>query len=464
MDSRNDSIQTAWSAICSQLQQKMGDRFAVRWLSKIVPDSIEDNCVNLLSPSPCIHELVKQNYSAEILALWQKENPEISGLHFKLAPQTPVASGAAPIILKAPKTAVQPISARPALVEDESLPSLLDPTHTFDTFVVGESNKMAATAARHVAESDGLAFNPLYIHGGVGLGKTHLMHAIAWRMRETSPDKKVLYLSAEQFFHRFIQALRIEKDIRSFQERLRSVDALLIDDIQFIFGKTATQSEFSQTFNALIAEGKKIILSADKSPADLQGVDERLRSRMTQGLVVEILPTDYELRLNIAKEKARRLNKEIPLEVLEFLARNVTANVRELEGAITRITAHADFMNTPINIETTKDVLRDILNVHERQVSVPDIQKMVAEYYSLTIADLKSVRRERRIVRPRQLAMFLAKELTPLSFPDIAMCFGRDHTTVMHAIRTIEDLLPRDERLARDLDILKSKLKEETHG
>ncbi len=463
MDFRDDSIQTEWSAICSRLQQEMGDRFAVRWLSKIVPDSIENHCVNLLSPSPCIHELVKQNYASQILALWQKENPNVSGLNFKLAPRS-LETTTSSIVLKAPKTAVQPISARPSMVEDDSLPSLLDPAHTFDTFVVGDSNKMAATAARHVAESDMITFNPLYIHGGVGLGKTHLMHAIALKMGEIHPDKKVLYLSAEQFFHRFMQALRIDQDTRPFQNRLRSVDALLIDDIQFIFGKTATQSEFAQTFNALIAEGKKIILSADKSPADLQGIDERLRSRMTQGLVVEIHPTDYDLRLNIAIQKAKQLNKDIPSEVLEFLARHVTANIRELEGAIKRITAHADFMDTPITIETTKDVLQDILNVHERQVSVPDIQQTVAIHFNLTIADLKSVRRERRVVRPRQLAMYLAKELTPLSLPDIAMCFGRDHTTVMHAIRTIENLLPRDAQLARDLDVIKAELKGDMNG
>lgn len=460
MDCSQDTILGQWAAICARIQEEQHDRFAVRWLSKIVPDKIENNRVNLLVPSPCIHELVKQNYADQILSLWQEQNAEIGGLDLQLA-VTPRPT-ARPVRTQKTMPTVT-LAVEPE--ENKAIPSLLDPAHTFDTFVVGPSNQFACAAARKIAEDDSITFNPLYIHGGVGLGKTHLMHAIAWRMKELFPDKSVLYLSSEQFFHQFIRAMRPDKTNRfestaNFRDLFRSVDVLMIDDIQFICGKKATQEEFFHTFNTLIACGKKIVLSADSLPQDLQGIEDRLKTRIAQGLIVDIHPASYELRLGILTEKAASLSMSIPSNVLDFLACNITSNVRELEGALNRIVAHAELMGSPINLETTRSVLKDILNIREKAVHITDIQQAVCAHYDLTLLDLKSTRRERRIARPRQLAMYLAKTLTPYSLPDIGAQFDRDHTTIMHAVKTIEGLLPRDAQLAADAAILTRRLKE----
>lgn len=460
MDCSQDTILGQWAAICARIQEEQHDRFAVRWLSKIVPDKIENNRVNLLVPSPCIHELVKQNYADQILSLWQEQNAEIGGLDLQLA-VTPRPT-AHPVRTQKTMPTVT-LAVEPE--ENKAIPSLLDPAHTFDTFVVGPSNQFACAAARKIAEDDSITFNPLYIHGGVGLGKTHLMHAIAWRMKELFPDKSVLYLSSEQFFHQFIRAMRPNKTNRfestaNFRDLFRSVDVLMIDDIQFICGKKATQEEFFHTFNTLIACGKKIVLSADSLPQDLQGIEDRLKTRIAQGLIVDIHPASYELRLGILTEKASSLSMSIPSNVLDFLACNITSNVRELEGALNRIVAHAELMGSPINLETTRSVLKDILNIREKTVHITDIQQAVCAHYDLTLLDLKSTRRERRIARPRQLAMYLAKTLTPYSLPDIGAQFDRDHTTIMHAVKTIEGLLPRDAQLAADAAILTRRLKE----
>lgn len=460
MDCSQDTILGQWAAICARIQEEQHDRFAVRWLSKIVPDKIENNRVNLLVPSPCIHELVKQNYADQILSLWQEQNAEIGGLDLQLA-VTPRPT-AHPVRTQKTMPTVT-LAVEPE--ENKAIPSLLDPAHTFDTFVVGPSNQFACAAARKIAEDDSITFNPLYIHGGVGLGKTHLMHAIAWRMKELFPDKSVLYLSSEQFFHQFIRAMRPNKTNRfestaNFRDLFRSVDVLMIDDIQFICGKKATQEEFFHTFNTLIACGKKIVLSADSLPQDLQGIEDRLKTRIAQGLIVDIHPASYELRLGILTEKAASLSMSIPSNVLDFLACNITSNVRELEGALNRIVAHAELMGSPINLETTRSVLKDILNIREKAVHITDIQQAVCAHYDLTLLDLKSTRRERRIARPRQLAMYLAKTLTPYSLPDIGAQFDRDHTTIMHAVKTIEGLLPRDAQLAADAAILTRRLKE----
>jgi len=471
----HDVIKSQWDRICSRLQRSQSDRFAVRWLSKIVPDKIEGHQVSLLLPSPCIHELVKRNYADQILSLWQQENAEVSGLNLKLAqqqqPELPLAS---PAMLK-PSHAAMVLGKRP--VDPEMPQSLLDPTHTFDTFVVGPSNEFAHAAARRIAEDDSVAFNQLYIHGGSGLGKTHLMHAIAWRIKELHPDKTVLYLSSEQFFLQFMKAMRQNNRYEGtarFREIFRSVDVLMIDDVQFICGKDATQDEFFNTFNYLIAHGKKIILSADSAPQDLRyvkdslkssaeanGIADRLKTRITQGLVVNILPTSYELRLGILQEKVRAMNTLVPEDILDFLAKNITSNIRELEGALKRIVAHAELLGAPINLETTRAVLKDLLHVTEKEITVKEIQYAVCGHYQIGLTDLKSTRRDRNIARPRQLAMYLAKMLTPRSLPSIGGEFGRDHTTVIHAVKTIENLLSRDAKLAADADMLIRRLKGE---
>ncbi len=474
----NESTDLAgeWKCVCQALEQEMGDKLAMRWLKRIVPAKIIDRQVYLYVPSPCIYELVKRNYANEILTLWQRENPNISGLSFQLNPQNDVSATA----LCAPKVETKPEISIPTTsahhtgkikthttdkvemqinVDGEDIPCFLDKSHTFDSFVIGSSNEFAAAAARRVAEDNTIAFNPLYIHASVGLGKTHLMHAIAWKIKEMYPEQNVLYLSSEQFFQHFIKAIRNEKT-ESFRKLFRTVDVLMIDDVQFIFGKKATQVEFFHTFNQLIARGKKIILSADSNPMDLHGIEDRLKTRIAQGLVVQIQPTTYELRLGILQQKLAQSRVVIPDNVIDFLAKNITTSVRELEGALKRLIAHAELIGTPVNMDTARIVLKDILQIYERHFSVYEIQLATAAYYGLRLADLKSTRRERKIARPRQLAMYLAKQMTALSLPDIGGQFDRDHTTVIHAIRTIEGLLERDSQLTTDMENIVTRIKE----
>ncbi len=464
-DNSQNSLQGQWDRVFDRLSEELGDTLALRLLKKIVPEKIENNQINFSVPSPIIHEFVKKNYADQILALWRDQDPVIDGLAFKLRHQTPKTKKEKKEELSTPPSLKPaPVSSMNFSNADSAFPSFLDAGHTFDSFVVGKSNQFAFAAAKKLAEDDAIVFNPLYLHGSVGLGKTHLMHAIAWRMKELSPEKQVLYLSSEQFLNRFLDSMK-EHDMRSFRDRFRSVDVLMIDDIQFIIGKEKTQEEFFHTFNTLIARGKKVIISSDSLPSDLVGIEERLKTRFAQGLVVSIHATSYELRLSILQEKAKQSGLSIPPIVLDFLAKNITSNVRELEGAFKRLVAHAELMNVPITIETTKAVLRDILHTFEKQINIADIQRTTARYFDVSLSDLKSTRRERRIVRPRQIAMFLSKTLTNLSLPDIAQHFGRDHTTIIHAVKTIEGLCTRDKEMVNDIEKITLELKEgSSHG
>jgi chromosomal replication initiator protein len=341
-------------------------------------------------------------------------------------------------------------------ISDNSSP--LDERLTFDTFVVGKPNALAHAAARRVVESAVVPFNPLFIYGGVGLGKTHLMHAIAHAIEEQSPEKTVMYLSAEKFMYQFVKAIRSDSTM-TFKEQFRSVDVLMIDDIQFIAGKESTQEEFFHTFNALVDQNKQIIISADKAPGDLTGIDERLRSRLAWGLVADIHPTTYELRLGILQAKREQLGADVPDSVLEFLALKVTSNIRELEGALNRIVAHADVTKAEVTLESTQDVLQDLLRAHDRRITIDEIQRKVAEHYNLRMADMHSARRARNVARPRQVAMYLAKQLTARSLPEIGRKFGgRDHTTVMHAVRKVEELMEDDAQIAQDVEVVRRAL------
>lgn len=280
------------------------------------------------------------------------------------------------------------------------------------------------------------------------------MHAIAWRIRQRSPERKVAYLSAEKFMYSFIRALR-EKDTMAFKEQFRSVDVLMIDDIQFISGKDSTQEEFFHTFNALVDQGRQIVLSADKSPADLEHIGDRLRSRMASGLVADLHPTTYELRMGILESKAEQFGVDVPQRILEFLAHKISTNVRELEGALTRIVAHAQLMGGEVTLEVTQELLRDLLRACDRRLSIEDIQKRVAEHFQIRLADMSSARRARNVARPRQVAMYLCKQLTSRSLPEIGRQFGgRDHTTVIHAVKKVEELIATDPRFAEDVDLL----------
>jgi chromosomal replication initiator protein len=304
-----------------------------------------------------------------------------------------------------------------------------------------------------VAEPGPIGFNPLFLHGTTGLGKTHLMHAIGNSFLQRQPDARVAYMSAEKFMVEFLAALRA-KDTIAFKQRLRSVDLLMIDDVQFIAGKESTQEEFFHTMNEIISAGKRLVITADRSPQNLEGIQDRILSRMAWGLVADINPADYELRLNIlhAKLAGMTQNIAVPAEVIEFLARKITANVRELEGALNRVIAYAALVNRPVTLEFTRETLADLLRAHEKKLTIDEIQRKVADYYALKMADLLSARRAREVARPRQVAMYLAKKLTPRSLPEIGRRFGgRDHTTVMHAVKRIEELRAGDSELNNDV-------------
>ncbi|MDP7666668.1 MAG: chromosomal replication initiator protein DnaA, partial [Rhodospirillales bacterium] len=301
-------------------------------------------------------------------------------------------------------------------------------------------------------------FNPLFLYGGVGLGKTHLMHAIAWHIGARDPSRSVVYLSAEKFMYRFIRALR-ERNMMDFKDQFRSVDVLMIDDVQFISGKDSTQEEFFHTFNDLVDQGRQIVISADKSPSDLEGMEERLISRLNCGLVADIHATTYELRLGILESKAEQMNVHIPRKIMEFLAHRITANVRELEGALNRVIAHSQLVGRDITMETTQEVLHDLLRANDRRVTIEEIQKRVSEHFNLRLSDMHSARRARSVARPRQVAMYLAKQLTTRSLPEIGRKFGgRDHTTVMHAVRKVDELRDLDAGFAEDVELLRRML------
>ncbi len=351
----------------------------------------------------------------------------------------------------------------PAAPELDLPQSPLDARFTFDSFVVGKPNELAHAAARRVAERGSMGFNPLFLYGGVGLGKTHLMHAIAWEIRVNDPGARVLYISAEQFMYRFISALRF-KEMHGFKELFRSVDVLMVDDVQFIAGKDSTQDEFFHTFNALVDQHKQIVISADRAPGEIDGLEDRIKSRLQWGLVVDIHPTDYELRLGILQSKAEAQLIEHPgisigAGVVEFLAHRISSNVRVLEGALNRLFAFASLVGRPIDLDMTQECLADILRASERKVTIDEILRKVADHYNLRMSDLLSARRARAVARPRQVAMYLAKMLTTRSLPDIGRRFGgRDHTTVLHAVRKIEELRQTDSQIAEDVELLRRML------
>ncbi|HAD86873.1 MAG TPA: chromosomal replication initiator protein DnaA [Rhodospirillaceae bacterium] len=343
-------------------------------------------------------------------------------------------------------------------VGSDEIGAPLDARYTFDRFVVGKPNEFAYAAARRVAEADVVPFNPLFLYGGVGLGKTHLMHAIAWHLRKTRPDRSVIYLSAEKFMYRFVRALR-EHNTVDFKEQFRSVDVLMVDDVQFISGKESTQEEFFHTFNALVDQGRQIVISADKSPNDLEGMEERLISRLNCGLVADIHATTYELRLGILQAKGEQMGVDVPVKVLEFLAHKITSNVRELEGALNRVVAHHQLVGRDITLETSQDVLHDLLKASERRVTIEEIQKRVSTHFNIRVSDMHSARRARSVARPRQVAMYLSKQLTSRSLPEIGRKFGgRDHTTVMHAVKKVEELREQDTSFNEDVELLRRML------
>lgn len=437
---------TPWARVCTKFKQEFGQQAYTTWLGQLGYHGLDGGTVELTAPTKFVRDWIQRNYGPRLMDFFHAEDNRVKSLSIRLA-----AKGAVPATPAQPVVRADSAPQIDASTKDDEK-AALDPKYTFDTFVVGKSNELAYAAAKRIAESDEVSFNPLFLHGGVGLGKTHLMHAIAWEVKRRAPQKKVAYVSAEKFMFEFISAIRY-KDTHAFKQKFRAADLLMVDDVQFIANKESTQEEFFHTFNALIDNRCQLVITADRSPTDLEGIEERIVSRLGWGLVADIHPTDYELRLGILQSKAEQVpGVDVPVEVLEFLAKRIISNVRELEGALNRVMAYATLVGRPITMEMTRDVLQDLIRANDRKVTIDEIQRTVAEYYNLRLSEMLSQRRSRVIARPRQVAMFLSKQLTSRSLPEIGRRFGgRDHTTVMHAVRKIEDLVKSDSTLDEDI-------------
>jgi chromosomal replication initiator protein len=484
-----------WARVRGRLQQEFGDAEYRTWLRQMTLVGLDGDEVTVYLPTRFLRDWVRSRYGDRISALWREENRAVRCVDIRhgqasgpvsvgqdglaesvapppLAPSPLAPSPLAPSPLAPPPLAPSPLApplpisrGRERSGEPRSeLNAALDPRFTFDGFVVGKPNEFAYACARRVAEKPSSAgFNPLFLYGGVGLGKTHLMHAIAWELTTGGEANfaypaSVAYMSAEKFMYKFITALRSQSTME-FKEQHRSVDVLMVDDLQFLIGKDNTQEEFFHTFNALVDDGKQIVVSADKSPSDLSGLEDRLRTRLSCGMVADLHATTYELRISILEAKAQRAGVPVPDKVMEFLAHKITSNVRELEGALNRLLAQANLFGRPVTLEATQEALHDILKAYERRVTIDEIQRKVAEHYNMRLTDMSSARRARNVARPRQVAMYLAKQLTSRSLPEIGRKFGnRDHTTVMHAVSRVGQLIEIDPSFAEDVELLRRML------
>ena len=444
-----------WGSVQDRLRKDLGADAFKNWIEPLKFEGLEGSVARFHAPTGFLGNWVSRNYSDKIQTLFAEFGAAVARVEF--------SSGLAKAAPAADKKPLQPVQKVQSTGSADLPGAPLDKRFTFDNFVVGKPNELAHAAARRVSEGGPVTFNPLFLYGGVGLGKTHLMHAIAWDAKRRNPDARVLYLSAEQFMYRFVQALRF-KDTMSFKELFRSVDLLMVDDVQFIAGKDSTQDEFFHTFNALVDQNKQIVISADRAPGEIDGLEERIKSRLQWGLVVDLHPTDYELRLGILQTKAEMQATHYPEVkiadgVMEFLAHRISTNVRVLEGALTRLYAFASLVGREVTLDVAQECLADILRASDRKVTVDEIIRKVADHYNIRMTDILSPKRARAVARPRQVGMFLAKTLTSKSLPEIGRRFGgRDHTTVIHAVKKIEELRSVDNQIAEDVELLRRML------
>ncbi len=468
-----------WAKVQGRLRSTVGEDVYTSWFARMDLESVQGESVHMSVPTRFLKSWIQAHYADRVLSCWQAEMPEVHRIDLTvrsaLHRAAPVKEAKAPIDERRPErsnghatpelrtTALAPVSAG----HDALGGSPLDPRLTFASFVMGRSNTLAHAAARQVAEGrrgDPVMFNPLYIHAGVGLGKTHLLQAVTWA-GNASGERKVLYLTAEKFMYGFVAALKTQTAL-AFKEALRGIDVLVIDDMQFLQGKS-TQAEFCHTLNALIDAGRQVVIAADRPPSDLETLDDRVRSRLAGGLVVEMGSLGEELRLEILKTRvaaarAHHAGFDVPAPVLEYLAKTITHNGRDLEGAVNRLLAHSKLNAQPVTLEMAEHEVRDLVRPQEpKRVKIEDIQRVVARQYNVSRSDLLSSRRTANVVRPRQVAMYLAKTLTLRSLPEIGRRFGgRDHTTVLHAVRKIEALVSKDNTLADEVELLKRQLQD----
>jgi chromosomal replication initiator protein len=443
-----------WGKCLQLLEQELSDQQLNTWIRPL--QVIEDaNALRLLAPNRFVLDWVNQNFLEQITRITDQlsiDSPvklsiEIGSQNRKQATglNSPAAVSSAPNVPTINETSFAPT---PSAIKN--INHNLNAGFSFENFVEGKSNQLAKAASQQVAENPSDAYNPLFLYGGVGLGKTHIMHAVGNRMREINPDAKIVYLHSERFVSHMIKALQ-HNAIDEFKHFYRSLDALLIDDIQFFAGKERSQEEFFHTFNALLEGGRQIILTCDRYPKEIDGLEERLKSRFGWGLPVCIEPPELETRVAILHKKAEEFGIALPNEVAFFIGKRIRSNIRELEGSLRRVMATANFTGKPITLEFAKDTLRDLIALQDRLVTIENIQKTVAEYYKIRSSDLLSNRRSRSITRPRQVAMALSKELTNHSLPEIGDAFGgRDHTTILHGCRKIVELRESDNKINED--------------
>ncbi len=430
-----------WKKCLERLEEELSAQQFNTWIRPLQAVR-EQRALRLLAPNRFVMDWVKERFIGRIV--------ELAGQYDQHAVDVVIEVGEQSVAMDGAETAPRVTAGERAQKRPVVVPGRLNPEFTFETHVEGKSNQLARAAARQVGENPGGAYNPLFIYGGVGLGKTHLMQAAGHLMMEHTPEGRVAYVHSERFVADMVKALQ-HNAINEFKKHYRTLDALLIDDIQFFVGKERSQEEFFHTFNNLLEGQRQVIITADRFPKELVGVEERLISRFGSGLTVSIEPPELETRVAILMKKAQHEGVALPEDVAFFVAKRVRSNVRELEGALRRVVANAHFTGQPISIELATESLKDLLAFHERLVTINNIQKTVAEYYKIRVADLHSKSRVRQVARPRQVAMALAKELTNHSLPEIGDAFGgRDHTTVIHACRKIVELAQSDIRMKED--------------
>jgi chromosomal replication initiator protein len=455
-DEGGDPIAAAWEQIRAGLRRDCGARTFDGWLRPIALGGFDTDSglLRLELPSQFMADWVQTHFAERLSLAWRALLPGVKQIRIGVGPAAPRT--AAVVAIPAAEDEPEPEAAR----EGTSLYSVaLEPRYRFENFVIGKANEVAFNAARTLATADNVAFNPLFLHGGTGRGKTHLLHALGHEFHRLRPRAKIIYMSAEKFMVEFVAALRANETIR-FKQQLRSADLLMIDDVQFIAGKESTQEEFFHTMNEIISAGRRLAISSDRAPQDLDGIEPRILSRLSWGLVADINQADLELRLNIIVKKLESLpDVSVPQDVVMFLAKRISSNVRELEGALNRIAAYATMQNRPIDLDFVSEVLASTLRANQRRISIDEIQTRVSDHYRIRKAEMTSARRAREVARPRQVAMYLSKQLTPRSLPEIGRRFGgRDHTTVIHAVKQIEKLRAQDAELDADIRLLTRQL------
>ncbi len=449
------TLKEQWINVLKKLNNEYGNEVFNSWIKNITVKNIEGETIFFNVPTRFIRDWITSHYLDKIIYFLNIENPEIKRVKIN------IDNSLSANMLSIEGSEQRKSNFAGALTSNYSKEDWpLDERFMFEKFVVGKSNEMAFASAKALASSGNYEFNPLYICGGVGLGKTHLMHAIAWHIKANNPNSRVIYLSAERFMFQFIKSLR-QKDTMSFKHKIRSADILILDDIQFMIGKTSTQEEFFHTFNSLIDSNKNVVVSSDRAPSELSSFDDRMKSRLGGGLIVDILPSTYELRHSILLQKYSELKLKNPgsftLEdsILDFLAKTITANIRELEGALNKIFTFSNILGKKIDLEITKSVLKDLLKSSSKRITIEEIQNKVSNYYNINNEDLISSKRIRSFARPRQVAMYLSKKLTTRSLPEIGRKFGgRDHTTVIHAVKKIEELKNSNSKYDEDINLI----------